>query len=132
MIKGGGRVLELHAPPNIPRGSCKMGSKSRAQAKQRSQRYPYSQRIRPLLECLEDRTLPSSQAVFDFGADLRQTTPTTGWQYLWNANGPIGNASNYVALMPTPPGSDFFGNKPYYTRDGNPALPRAEPAAYLN
>jgi PA14 domain len=88
--------------------------------------------FRPQLVCLEDRTLLSSSVVYDFRADLQPTTPKTGWQYLWNANGPIGNASNYVPLGATPPGSNFFGNLPYYTRDGSPALPRAEPAAYVH
>jgi serine/threonine protein kinase len=49
--------------------------------------------------------------------------PAPGWQYLWNAKGPVGNPANYVPLVWTGQG---------YNADGNPKLPRGEPAAYVH
>lgn len=68
--------------------------------------------------------------VADFGTDLQAVTPKPGWSYLRNAIGPIGNASNYVPLAATPSGSEYFENRPYYTADGSPALPRSDPGAF--
>ena len=69
--------------------------------------------------------------VADFGADLQETTPKPGWNYLWNANGPIGSSADYVALLATPAGSTWFENRPYYTPDGLADIGHAEPAADL-
>jgi len=51
-------------------------------------------------------------------------TPKAGWGYLWNANGPIGNSANYVALVAS---SNFGGD--YETAAG--ALPHAAPGMNL-
>lgn len=74
--------------------------------------------------------LANAAVVADYGADLQAVNPKSGWSYLWNANGPIGNAANYVPLMATPSGSEYFENRPYYTADGSPALPRSDPGAF--
>lgn len=34
-----------------------------------------------------------------YGASFQTGSPAQGWQYLWNANGPMGIASNYVPLI---------------------------------
>jgi hypothetical protein len=45
-------------------------------------------------------TAPAS-IIADFAANYQPNSPRTGWAYLWNANGPVGNAANYAALQPT-------------------------------
>ena len=43
----------------------------------------------------------SAGVVADYTGDFQPNTPKPGWSYLWNANGPLGNSANYVALTPT-------------------------------
>lgn len=40
--------------------------------------------------------------VADFANDLQGGVPSGGWQYLWNANGPVGDPTNYIPLQSTP------------------------------
>ena len=60
--------------------------------------------------------------VADYADDFQGPTPTTGWQYLWNEGGPIGDAANYVPLL-------WDGSR--YDADGVPGLPSAQPAGYV-
>ena len=41
-----------------------------------------------------------ADVVADYQDDFSYPTPAPGWSYLWNANGPIGSAANYVPLLP--------------------------------
>jgi len=41
-----------------------------------------------------------AEVVADYTDDFSYPAPAPGWSYLWNANGPIGNAANYVPLVP--------------------------------
>ena len=42
----------------------------------------------------------SAQVVADYQSDFRTSgAPAPGWSYLWNANGSLGTASNYVPLV---------------------------------
>lgn len=43
--------------------------------------------------------LPTTTTIADFVADFARPTPTTGWAYLWNNAGPIGNPANYTNLL---------------------------------
>ena len=60
--------------------------------------------------------------VANYRADFQGETPKAGWQYLWNAAGPIGHASNYAALVWSGSG---------YNLDGDPTMPRPLPAKYM-
>lgn len=51
-------------------------------------------------------------------------TPATGWAFLWNSGGAIGNPGNYTSLLPTTHASV------YYDVDGINGLPAAGPGAY--
>lgn len=52
-----------------------------------------------------------AMAVANYRDDYQTTSPTTGWQYLWNSGGAIGDPNNYQPLVST--GDD-------YTSDGSP------------
>ena len=41
-----------------------------------------------------------AEVVADYTDDFSYPAPAPGWSYLWNANGPIGNAATYVPLVP--------------------------------
>ncbi|MEO0586621.1 MAG: hypothetical protein AAF078_03185 [Planctomycetota bacterium] len=58
----------------------------------------------------------------DYRDDFSITSPTSGWSYLWNANGNIGNPNNYTPLQASSAG--------YYSADGN-AVPSPSPANFL-
>ncbi|MEM1026519.1 MAG: hypothetical protein AAGJ38_00375 [Planctomycetota bacterium] len=64
----------------------------------------------------------SVQIVADYRGDFSAPVAASGWSYLWNANGDIGNPSDYVALQPTANGD--------YTSDGQP-VPSSAPASFL-
>ena len=40
-----------------------------------------------------------AQVVADYADDFSHPAPAPGWSYLWNANGPVGTAANYVPLV---------------------------------
>ncbi len=63
----------------------------------------------------------SSEVVAHYQGDYRPGAPASGWQYLWNAQGPIGQASNYSAML---------SNGRYYDSDGLSGLPDASNLAY--
>ncbi len=63
----------------------------------------------------------SSEVVAHYQGDYQTSTPAPGWQYLWNAQGPIGEASNYIAML---------SNGSYYDSDGARGLPDATDLAY--
>ena len=60
-----------------------------------------------------------------FEGALQPMTPTSGWSYLWNSNGVIGNPANYAALLPT---SDPLW---FYDNDGVDGIPGSEPGAFV-
>lgn len=62
----------------------------------------------------------ASVSVANYRDDFQTSSPASGWKYLWNAGGEIGDANNYQALVST--GGD-------YTSDGTPT-PTAGPARY--
>ena len=37
--------------------------------------------------------------IADFAGDFQDVNPSTGWSYLWNAGGPLGNATYYASLQ---------------------------------
>ncbi|MCG8457732.1 MAG: hypothetical protein MI919_15765, partial [Holophagales bacterium] len=53
--------------------------------------------------------------VASYGEDFQGGTPAAGWAYLWNANGAIGTASNYVILE--------WDHASVYDSDGVAGLP---------
>ena len=61
-----------------------------------------------------------------FEGALQPMTPASGWSYLWNSNGVIGNPANYAALLPTSDPNSFYDN------DGVDGIPGSEPGAYVN
>src|SRR5262249_45159777 len=63
-----------------------------------------------------------SSKVASYRAQFQGPTPAPGWQYLWNAKGPIGNPANYQPLL-------WIGKE--YNTDGKGPIPRADPGAYL-
>jgi hypothetical protein len=73
---------------------------------------PLGARTRPLLPDPQRPSLPpTNQApgvVADFRDDFLYPTPKAGWSYLWNANGPIGAAANYVPLVADAPASGRY------------------------
>ena len=65
-----------------------------------------------------------ADVVADYQDDFSYPTPAPGWSYLWNANGPIGSAANYVPLVP-----DGVTGR-YETQDQTPdAFPDAAPGS---
>jgi len=50
-------------------------------------------------------------------------TPAPGWQYLWNAKGPIGNPAHYQPLL--------WWTSSEYNADGKGRVPRPEPGGYV-
>jgi hypothetical protein len=70
--------------------------------------------------------------IADFGQDLQGVTPKSGWSYLWNANGAIGNSANYASLVATPANNQMDGpNIVFWSVDGSPALPRPGNGAFI-
>src|SRR5204863_763947 len=64
--------------------------------------------------------------VTSFEGAMQPTTPATGWAYLWNSGGAMGNPANYTALLPT------SNTSYYYDADGVAGLPGAgEPASFV-
>ncbi|WP_165226486.1 beta strand repeat-containing protein [Aquisphaera insulae] len=59
----------------------------------------------------------------NYASDFQASMPMAGWSYLWNKNGPIGTASNYVPLVW---GGNFGGS---YTTDAT-AFPSAGPGGF--
>src|SRR5688500_17628683 len=43
--------------------------------------------------------LAQTAVIADYTSEFAYPTPTPGWSYRWNANGPIGTATNYVDLV---------------------------------
>jgi hypothetical protein len=73
---------------------------------------------------------PSTGAgvVADYQTDFAYPSPAAGWSYLWNANGAIGTASNYVPLV-----ADGASPARYETQDQTPdAFPDAPPGSSLS
>ena len=63
--------------------------------------------------------------VADYTGDFSYPAPAPGWSYLWNANGPIGNAANYVPLV-----ADGASPARYETQDQTPnAFPDPAPGS---
>jgi hypothetical protein len=61
----------------------------------------------------------------DYQDDFSYPAPASGWSYLWNANGPIGTAANYVPLVP-----DGASPQRYETQNQTPdAFPDPAPGA---
>jgi len=60
-----------------------------------------------------------------FEGALQPMTPASGWSYLWNSSGVIGDPTNYSALLPT---SDPIW---FYDNDGVDGIPGSEPGAYV-
>ena len=56
----------------------------------------------------------SNVIVADYGDDFAGPSPAAGWSYLWNENGPIGNAANYTPML--------WANGAYDS-DGVPGVP---------
>ncbi len=65
--------------------------------------------------------ISASEIVAHYQGDYRATTPAPGWQYLWNAQGPIGQANHYTPML---------SNGSYYDSDGVRGLPDASDLAY--
>ncbi|MGB7157783.1 MAG: PEP-CTERM sorting domain-containing protein [Tepidisphaeraceae bacterium] len=63
--------------------------------------------------------------VADYQDDFSYPAASVGWTYLWNANGAIGTATNYVSLVP-----DGASPARYETQNQTPdAFPDAAPGA---
>jgi hypothetical protein len=66
-----------------------------------------------------------ADVVANYGADFEADgTPKSGWSYMWNAAGPIGNAAGYVPLV-----YDTTGVGGYQTQN-NGLWPDAAPGSY--
>ncbi len=63
------------------------------------------------------------EIVAHYKNDYQNTSPAPGWQYLWNEQGPIGQASGY---------SELIWNGSYYDSDGVFGLPDASDLTYGN
>lgn len=48
-----------------------------------------------------NQSVLTTEIIADYVDDFNGTTATAGWSYLWNANGAIGDAANYIPLLPT-------------------------------
>ncbi len=53
---------------------------------------------------LSGTLVPHARAttIASFSGDFQAVAPASGWQYLWNSSGPLGNAANYVPLVWNP------------------------------
>jgi hypothetical protein len=70
-------------------------------------------------------TTVQANVVADYHDDFSYPAPAPRWSYLWNKNGPIGTAANYVPLVPDAPASGR-----YETEDNTPdAFPDAAPGS---
>ena len=68
-----------------------------------------------------------ADVVADYANDFSYPAPAPGWSYLWNANGPVGTAANYVPLV-----ADGAAGR-YETQDQTPdAFPDAVPGSSLS
>jgi hypothetical protein len=68
-----------------------------------------------------------ADVVADYTDDFSYSAPASGWSYLWNANGPIGTAANYVPLV-----ADGAPGR-YETQNQTPdGFPDAEPGSSLS
>jgi hypothetical protein len=66
-----------------------------------------------------------ADVVADYHDDFTYSAPAPGWSYLWNKNGPIGTAANYVPLV-----ADAAASGRYETEDNTPdAFPDAAPGS---
>ena len=66
-----------------------------------------------------------ADVVADYADDFSYPTPAPGWSYLWNANGPIGTAANYLPLV-----ADGASPARYETQNQTPdAFPDPAPGA---
>jgi hypothetical protein len=63
--------------------------------------------------------------ITSFQGAMQPTTPASGWSYLWNSGGAIGNPANYASLLPTTH-PRFF-----YDSDGVAGLPDPAPASVV-
>lgn len=63
----------------------------------------------------------SAEIIAHYQGDYRDTSPAPGWQYYWNSQGPIGQSSQYTAML---------SNGSFYDSDGTPGLPDATDLAY--
>jgi len=68
---------------------------------------------------LSVQTGPESYVpIADYQDEFNTSAPAAGWRYLWNANGALGNPSNYVPLAPSggqytaPSGTLTLGSSP--------------------
>ena len=68
-------------------------------------------------------TPPGNVVVADFQDAFQGGSPATGWSYLWNQGGAIGNSANYAALQ---------WNGTNYDSDGAPGTPDATQLRYGN
>lgn len=68
--------------------------------------------------------LVSASPVAMFESDLQPTTPASGWQYLRNSSGPVGNPANYSPLQATTHPNVMYDD------DGDAVLNDAEPGRY--
>jgi len=74
---------------------------------------------------LETAPAPAPPQPFKVGSyreRFQGPVPAPGWQYLWNAKGPIANPTNYQPLL-------WFGSE--YNADGKGSVPRPDPGAYV-
>jgi hypothetical protein len=68
--------------------------------------------------------LANGQLISSFQSAFQLTTPPSGWEYLWNSGGAMGNPANYTALLPNSSGN--------YTSGGTDTFPAPAPAANVN
>jgi len=67
--------------------------------------------------------IPSPVPVADYRADYQTVTFPTGWKYMWNSAGAIGNSANYTNLL---------WNTTQYASNATPGLPDPAPANFLS
>ena len=60
--------------------------------------------------------------VADYTDDFTSPTPSSGWSYLWNEFGAIGNSANYDSLI-------YNASQGWYTTTGAP-VPNPEPGSF--
>jgi hypothetical protein len=77
------------------------------------------------LALLTHLEVSNAGVITTFEGAMQPGGPAEGWSYLWNSGGPIGTASNYTALLPTPDDNVF------YDSDGDGILPAPAPADFL-
>ena len=61
--------------------------------------------------------------VADYVDDFSSSAPSSGWTYLWNEFGAIGNSANYDSLI-------YNASQGWYTSTGNP-VPNPTPGAFV-